>query len=154
MKRLSFGAVIAALAICAVIITGLMVSSVDGLAQGHDMSNMPGMKRPKAKARTKRKTPIKKRRKPIRRTRPATKHEMKNMPGMAMPKASPSASPQNMPRMPMPQASPSASPQTHMNMPAWQGRLLHQIHSPPLSKRWTGTCPCRPHHRARRPKWT
>jgi len=52
-EGLRFGALIATIAICAVIVIGLMISSVEGLAQGHDMSNMPGMKSSKPKAKRK-----------------------------------------------------------------------------------------------------
>jgi hypothetical protein len=134
MRRLSFGALIATLAMCALIITGLMISTVEGMAQGHDMSKMPGMKMPKAKA--KRKTATTKKRKSRKKRRPAKKHQMGNMPGMTMPgmnmpgkhqapspATTPTAQPSptmrmEMPGMQMPAASPNpqASPQQKMEM--------------------------------------
>lgn len=142
MKGLRFGAMIAMIAICAVVVTGLMISSVEGMAQGHDMSKMPGMKMSKPKAN--RKTANKKRRGTTRKRRPAKKHRMGNMPGMSMsgmkmPKTQttpaskgtgmPTSQPSpqqmmNMPGMQMPTASPNpqASPQQkmEMNMPGMQ----------------------------------
>jgi hypothetical protein len=57
----------------------LMVASVPVLAQ--DMSNMPGMSKGKAKA----KTASRKKRKTIRKKGTAKKHDMSSMPGMSMP---------------------------------------------------------------------
>lgn len=134
MKGLRFGALLGTFAICAVIVTGLMTSSVEALPQGHDMSKMPGMKMSKPKA--KRKTATRKKRAGTRKRRSAMKHQMANMPGMAMPgmnmpskqavpssKTTPMAQPSpqmqmNMPGMQMPTASPSpqASPQQKMEM--------------------------------------
>lgn len=126
----------------------LLVGSVPVLAQ-HDMSSMPGMKKPKAKSKST--TRSQKKRKATQKKPGAKKHDMGNMPGMnmpvqpspspkqpseprpspqqmqmpnlQMPQGSPSPSTQkqmNMPGMPMPQASPSASPQTQMNLPGMQ----------------------------------
>ena len=113
--------------------TFLLAATLPVLAQ-HDMSNMPGMSKPKAKSKAKATT--RKRRKATRKKQTAKKHDMGNMPGMNMPAQSPkqSAAPQsspqqmqmNMPGMQMPTTSPSpgvqpsASPQTNMNMPGMQ----------------------------------
>ena len=136
MKGLRIGASIAIIAICAVVFTGLVVSTVEAMAQGHDMIKMPGMNmsKPKAKRTTASKTS--KRRRSATRKRPvAKKHQMSNMPGMNMQKkqTTPSSntaptgqpSPQmqmNMPGMQTPAAAPSpqGSPQMQMNMPGMQ----------------------------------
>src|SRR6266852_676116 len=60
----------------------LVLVSVPVLAQ-HDMSNMPGMSKPKAKSKLP--ATSRKKRKPTRKRRTATKHDMSNMPGMNMP---------------------------------------------------------------------
>jgi hypothetical protein len=110
-----------------------MISSVDGMPQGHDMSKMPGMKMSKPKPNRKAKN--KKRRSTTRKRRPAKKHQMGSMPGMNMPgmnmpnnqtapssktkpSAQPSPMPMNMPGMQMPAASPNpqASPPQKMDM--------------------------------------
>ncbi len=137
MKELRFGAFIAVIAICAVVVIGLMISSVDGMAQGHDMSKMAGMEMSKPKAN--RKTASKKRRKSTRTKRTAKKHQMGNMPGvgmsgMSMPKTQTAPAPKgtatpaaqqpgqqmqmNMPgtQMPTPSPNPQASPQQKMEM--------------------------------------
>ena len=103
---------------------------------GQDMSNMPGMSKPKAKLNSKA-TPRNKR-KATRKKKSTRKHQMGNMPGMNMPgmrmrttprRKKPAARNKNqmgnmpgmkMPGMKMPQASPSASPQMQMNMPGMQ----------------------------------
>ena len=108
----------------------LLVGSVPVLAQ-HDMSNMPGLN--KSKAKPKSTTTSRKKRKATRKKQTAKKHDMGNMPGMNMPgmkmPAQPSSSPKQsavpqpspqqmqMPSMQMPQASPSPSPQMQMKMP-------------------------------------
>jgi hypothetical protein len=91
------------------------------MAQGHDMSNMPGMKMSKPKAKTERRTASKKKRKPARRKRSAKRHQMSNMPGMSMPgmntpktKAAPDT------KVTVPAASQPSGHQTHMNMPGMQ----------------------------------
>ena len=131
MKR--FGALIAMIAIWAVIVTGLMISTVKGMAQGHDMSNMPGMKMSKPKP--KRKTATKRKRGTTRKRRPPKKHQMGSISGTTMPgrnmpskqnappsKTTPTAQPSqmqmNMPGMKMPAASPAAqtAPQQKMQM--------------------------------------
>ena len=65
----------------------LLFACVPVLAQ-HDMSNMPGMSKPKAKFRSKARG---KKTKPTRKKHTAKKHDMGNMPGMKMP--APSSSP-------------------------------------------------------------
>jgi len=60
----------------------LLVASLPVLAQ-HDMSNMPGMSKPKAKSKPKATSPRK--RKTARKKQTAKKHDMSNMPGMNMP---------------------------------------------------------------------
>jgi len=60
----------------------LVLVSVPVLAQ-HDMSNMPGMSKPKAKSKST--ATSRKKRKPTRQRQTATKHDMSNMPGMNMP---------------------------------------------------------------------
>jgi hypothetical protein len=60
----------------------LLVANLPVQAQ-HDMSNMPGMSKPKAKSRSK--TTTRKKRKARRRKQTARKHDMRNMPGMNMP---------------------------------------------------------------------
>ncbi len=132
MKGFRFGALIATIPMCAVIVTGLMISSVNAMAQ-HE-GHMPGMKMSKPKA--KRKTATKKKRANTRKRRLAKKHQMGNMPGMTMPgmnmprkqtapssTTTPTAQPSptmqmNMPGMQMPAASPNAqaSPQQKMEM--------------------------------------
>ena len=62
--------------------TILFVASVPVMAQ-HDMSNMPGMSKPKAKSKSK--VTTRKKRKATRNKPTAKKHEMGNMPGMNMP---------------------------------------------------------------------
>jgi len=91
----------------------------------HDMSNMPGMSKPKPKSKPKAKAKVKRRSASSRkrtlvrkRTQPQKKHDMSNMPGMHMPTSSPSPSPPASPEkmdlnMPMPSATPSESPHTH-----------------------------------------
>lgn len=133
MKGLRIGALIAIIAIWAVVFTGLVVSTVEAMAQGHDMSKMPGMNMSKPKA--KRKTASKRRRSATRKRPPAKKHQMSNMPGMNIQKKQTAASsntaptgqpsPQmqmNMPSMQTPAAAPSpqGSPQVQMNMPGMQ----------------------------------
>jgi hypothetical protein len=103
----------------------------------HDMSNMPGMSKPKpktkAKAKAKRKVAAPRRKRVPRRKQPAKKDDMSNMPGMQMPASSaspnPQASPQQMnmnrPGMNMPASSASPNPQASpqqmdMNMPGMQ----------------------------------
>ena len=113
----------------------LLVAGAPGWAQrqDHDMSQMPGMSKPKPKAKSK--AAPRRRRKATRKKKSANKHQMGNMPGMkksgqpsAAPKRStvPQASRQQlqmkMPGMQMPAASPSptaqASPsQMEMKMP-------------------------------------
>ncbi len=116
----------------------LLFACVPVLAQ-HDMSNMPGMSKPKAKSKSKSKATTRKKRKTARKKQTAKKHDMSNMPGMNMPakssssskqSAEPQPSPQqmqvNMPGMqmatpsPSPGAQPSASPQMNMTMPGMQ----------------------------------
>jgi hypothetical protein len=115
----------------------LLSACVPVLAQ-HDMSNMPGMSKPKAKSKSKSKATTRKKRKTARKKQTAKKHDMSNMPGMNMPAkssspAKQSAEPQtpqqqmqNMPGMqmatpsPSPGAQPSASPQMNMTMPGMQ----------------------------------
>ena len=119
MKKLRLGALMGIVAISALIFTSLIISSrVEGMAQGHDMSKMPGMNMSKPKPKTHRKTSSKKRRRTTKK-RSAKKHQMGNMPGMNMAgmkkpatKASPSpgASPQQM-NMPQAKPSPPSSPQ-------------------------------------------
>jgi hypothetical protein len=144
MKRSKFCAFILMSGLSAVIIIGLLLSSVViVVAQGHDM-HMPGMKMSKPKAKVRRKTAVKKRRVT---TRTARKHDMGNMHGMKMPgmkmspmhqrgtasrknKTNPANQNQmgNMPGMHMPappSSKQSASPQpssqqTHMHMPGMQ----------------------------------
>ena len=60
----------------------LLVASLPVLAQ-HDMSNMPGMSKPKAKSKPKATSPRK--RKTAQKKQTAKKHDMSNMPGMNMP---------------------------------------------------------------------
>jgi hypothetical protein len=60
----------------------VVVVSVPVLAQ-HDMSNMPGMSKPKAKSKSQ--GTSRKKRKPTRKKQTAKKHDMSNMPGMNMP---------------------------------------------------------------------
>jgi hypothetical protein len=109
-----------------------------GQHEGHDMSKMPGMSKPKAKAKTKRKVAARKRKPTARRKRPAKKQDMSNMPGMnmpghQMPASSPSPNPQASPQqththtpgMNMPASSPSPNAQVSpqqmdMNMPGHQ----------------------------------
>ena len=62
--------------------TVLLVANFPVLAQ-HDMSNMPGMSKPKAKSRSK--TPTRRKRKATRKKPSVKKHAMGNMPGMNMP---------------------------------------------------------------------
>ncbi len=103
--------------------------------EGHDMSNMPGMSKPKpkSKAKARRKVSARKRKPAARRMQPAKKHDMSNMPGHQMPASSPSPNPQasrhqmdmNMPGMQMPASSASPNPQASphqmdMNMPGMQ----------------------------------
>jgi hypothetical protein len=134
MRELGFGALIATIAMSTVIVTGLMISTVKGMAQGHDMSNMPGMKMSKSKP--KRKSSTRKKRGTTRKRRTTKKHQMETTPGMQMPgmnmpskqsmpssKMAPTAQPSpqrqmNMPGMQMPAASPNpqASPQQKMEM--------------------------------------
>jgi hypothetical protein len=120
----------------------LLIGNLPILAQ-HDMSNMPGMHKPKAKSNTQ--TSKRKTRKPTRKKQTAKGHDMSNMPGMHMPgmkmsvkrrsKASSSRRKRpapknpthrhqmgNMPGMPMPAkpAAPSTSPRKmdpNMHMP-------------------------------------
>ena len=76
MKESSF-AMVQKIAIAAFIGIGLIISSnVEGMSQGHDMQNMPGMSKSKPAARKKRTS--------SRKTKPAKKHDMANMPGMKM----------------------------------------------------------------------
>jgi hypothetical protein len=127
-------------------VTMLLVAGVPVLAQ-HDMSNMPGMSKPKAKSNSM--VTTRKKRKATRKKPAANKHEMGNMAGMNMPgmnmsgmhrpktrsrskKALPKKNSTNqkhmgnMPGMNMPTTSrspgvqPSASPQMDMNMPGMQ----------------------------------
>jgi hypothetical protein len=60
----------------------LLVANLPVLAQ-HDMSNMPGMSKPKPKPKSK--GTSRNKRKSTRRKQPAKKHDMSNMPGMNMP---------------------------------------------------------------------
>jgi hypothetical protein len=62
--------------------TFLLVANSPVLAQ-HDMSNMSGMSKPKAKSKAKATT--RKKRKVVRKKQTAKKHDMGNMPGMKMP---------------------------------------------------------------------
>ena len=62
--------------------TFLLVANSPVLAQ-HDMSNMPGMGKPKAKSKAEATT--RKKRKVVRKKQTAKKHNMGNMPGMKMP---------------------------------------------------------------------
>jgi len=62
--------------------TFLLAATLPVLAQ-HDMSNMPGMSKPKAKSKAKATT--RKKRKVVRKKQTAKKHDMGNMPGMNMP---------------------------------------------------------------------
>jgi len=116
-----------------VVFTGLVVSTVEAMAQGHDMSKMPGMNMSKPKS--KRKHASKRRRSATRKRPPAKKHQMSNMPRMNMQKkqtapssnTAPSGQPSpqmqmNMPSMQTPAASPSpqGSPQMQVNMPGMQ----------------------------------
>src|SRR4030095_1675281 len=133
MKGLRIGALIAIIAICAAVFTGLVVSTVEAMTQGHDMSQMPGMKMSKPKA--KRKTAKKTKRGTTSKRRAAKTHQMGKMPGTTMPgmnmpnkqaapssKTTPTAQPspqmQNMPGMqiPSPSPNPQASPQQKMEM--------------------------------------
>ncbi|MDX6498270.1 MAG: hypothetical protein QOG23_1530 [Blastocatellia bacterium] len=85
MKSLSVGAFIRMSGFSAVIIIGLILTSAGrGVAQGHDMKNMPGMKMPKPKAKVTRRAAPKKRR-VARKNLPPKKRDMSNMPGMKMP---------------------------------------------------------------------
>jgi len=111
-----------------------LTTSQGAIAQheGHDMSNMPGMSKPKPKAKAKaRKRVAARKRKAVARTKqPAKKHDRGSKPGMQMPASSPSPNPQaspqqthtHMPGMNMPTSSPSPNPQASphqmdMNMP-------------------------------------
>ena len=62
--------------------TFLLAANLPVLAQ-HDMSNMPGMSKPKAKSKAKATT--RKKRKVVRKKQTAKKHALGNMPGMNMP---------------------------------------------------------------------
>jgi hypothetical protein len=110
-----------------VFVTLLLVSNSTLLAQ-HDMSNMPGMSKPKSKS----KATTRKKRKATRKKQAAKKHDMGKMPGMNMPakpsssskqsgasQPSPQQTQMNMPGMQMPTASqnPQTSPEQKMNMP-------------------------------------
>lgn len=124
----------------------LLVGGVPVLGQ-RDMSNMPGMSKPKAKSKLK--ATSRRKKKPTRNKKTAIKHDMSTMPGMDMSgmkmsgarrkaasrtKATPaksSAKPQttvNMPGMnmsspqssPKQSAAPQPSPQMDMNMPGMQ----------------------------------
>jgi hypothetical protein len=139
MQRLSLGVLLSRIAICAIVFIGLVSSNIHVKAQGHDMSQMPGMKMSEPKANSKRKTTRKKTRKSTRKKRTAKKHRMRNkagmsMSGMNMPKAQTAPASKgeapaksqpsgqqmqmNMPGMQMPAASPTpqASPQQKMEM--------------------------------------
>ncbi len=95
--------------------------------EGHDMSKMPGMSKPKPKSAVRRKKPRAKAKRTGTQKRgsgrptpsPSPSHEM--MPGMQMPGASPAPSPSHemMPGMQMPGASPAPSP-SHEMMPGMQ----------------------------------
>jgi hypothetical protein len=86
MKRSNFCAFILMSGLSAVVIIGLIPSTiVIVVAQGHDMQNMPGMKMSKPKAKVRRKTAVKKRRVAKRKSRTTKKHDMSNMSGMKMP---------------------------------------------------------------------
>lgn len=86
MKRSNLCAFIGKSGLSAVVIIGLILSSiVIVVAQGHDMHNMPGMKMSKPKAKLRRKPAIKKRRTATRRNRTTKKHNMGDMSGMKMP---------------------------------------------------------------------
>jgi hypothetical protein len=61
--------------------TFLLAANLPVLAQ-HDMSNMPGMSKPKAKSKAK--ATIRKKRKVVRKKQTVKKHDMGNMPGMNM----------------------------------------------------------------------
>ena len=97
------------------------------LHQGHDMSKMPGMSKPKPKSAVRKKKPRAKAKRTGARNRglqkpapsPSPVHE--NMPGMQMPGAAPSPSPprEMMPGMQMPKASSSPGP-SHEMMPGMQ----------------------------------
>jgi hypothetical protein len=123
-----------ALVVVSFIVSGQLVYA---RYHGQDMSNMPGMSKPKAKLNS-RATPRNKR-KATRKKKSTRKHQMGNMPGMNMPgmrmrkstprRKKPAAQNKNqmgnmpgmkMPGMKMPQPSPSASPQMQMNMPGMQ----------------------------------
>ena len=113
------------IATCAVIVTGLRISSVEVMAQGHDMSNMPGMKMSKPKAH--RKTANKKRRVTTRKRRPAKKHQMGNNSGMTMPGMN----------MPNTQTAPSSR-----TTPTWRQSTRRPVCSSSASRR--GALPDRP----------
>jgi hypothetical protein len=86
MKRSNLCAFIGKSGLIAVVIIGLILSSIlIVVAQGHDMQNMPGMKMSKSKAKVRRKTAVKKRRVATRKSRTTKKHDMSNMSGMKMP---------------------------------------------------------------------
>lgn len=112
----------------------LFVVSVPVFAQ-HDMSNMPGMNKPKAKS--KRQKTLRKKKKPSRSTKTTKTHDMGDMQGLKLPErpaetkagaAPKSASQQetNMPGMqmatpsPAPSVQPSTSPEMKMSMPGMQ----------------------------------
>ena len=119
--------------VCGVLFVALLLSgSVPAVAQ-HDMSKMPGMSRPKPKAKSRATT--RKKRRTAKHKRSAKKQQIGSRPGMNMPaqpssspkpsskaQPSPQRMPKDMPGMPMPAASPSptaqASPaQMEMKMP-------------------------------------
>jgi hypothetical protein len=86
MKRSNLCAFIGKSGLIAVVIIGIILSSiVMTVAQGHDMQNMPGMKMSKPKAKVRRKTTVKKRRVATRKSRTTKKHDMSNMSAMKMP---------------------------------------------------------------------
>lgn len=113
------------------LVSCILISFATGLTafSQHDMSNMPGMSKPKPKSKAKaklRRASSRKRTLVRKRTQPPKKHDMSNMPGMQIPTSSPSPNPPASPEkmdmnMPMPSARPTASPHTHtpgMKMPA------------------------------------
>lgn len=116
------------LLVVSVLVSGPVIYSQH---EGHDMSKMPGMSKPKPKTKPNARP---RRKKKAARKRSTQRNQMGNMPGMNMPAqpssspttvATPQASPQqmqmDMPGM-LPQASPHphASPEQKMNMPGMQ----------------------------------
>ncbi|MDQ2975230.1 MAG: hypothetical protein M3R69_07445 [Acidobacteriota bacterium] len=80
VNKINFGL---SIKVCALLFAAfLLVANLPVLAQ-HDMSNMPGMSKPKAKSKPQ--GTSRKKRKPTRKNKTAKKHDMSNMPGMNMP---------------------------------------------------------------------